>query len=95
MIKKTWTLKFSTDVTKKLKKLDKQTQIRILAFFKHRVLEQSDPRLFGKSLTGDLSGFWSYRIGDYRVICDILDNELTIVAVEIGHRREVYKFDPT
>ncbi len=91
---KTWTLQFSTDAKKKLKKLDKPTQTRIITFFQHRVLAHSDPRQFGKSLTGDLAGYWSYRIGDYRVICDLLDEELRILAVEIGHRREVYKFDP-
>lgn len=94
MTKKTWTLQFSTDALKKLKKLDKTVQTRILSFFVHRVLSHEDPRQFGKPLSADLAGYWSYRIGDYRIICDILDVELAILAVEVGHRREVYHFDP-
>lgn len=49
-----------------------------------------DPRDAGKALTGNLRTYWRYRVGDYRVICEIRDTELVIVAVEIGHRREVY-----
>ncbi|MDV0824807.1 type II toxin-antitoxin system RelE family toxin [Klebsiella quasipneumoniae] len=49
-----------------------------------------DPRDAGKALTGNLRTYWRYRVGDYRVICEIRDAELVIVAVEIGHRSEVY-----
>ncbi|HTJ55929.1 MAG TPA: type II toxin-antitoxin system RelE/ParE family toxin [Nitrosospira sp.] len=34
---------------------------------------------------------WRYRVGDYRVICDIRDNALRILVLTIGHRREVYR----
>ena len=49
------------------------------------------PRAHGKGLTGNLSGAWRYRIGDYRVLCGIRDDELVVLALEIGHRREVHK----
>ena len=50
-----------------------------------------DPRAFGKGLTANRSGEWHYRIGDYRVLCEILDDYLIVLAIEVGHRREVYK----
>ncbi len=50
-----------------------------------------DPRSRGKALTSNLVGLWRYRVGDYRVICDINDRELLILALDIGHRREIYK----
>lgn len=49
-----------------------------------------DPRAHGKGLTANMSGKWRYRIGDYRVLCEIRDNDLVVLAIEIGHRREVY-----
>ncbi|MBZ6528099.1 type II toxin-antitoxin system RelE/ParE family toxin [Aerococcaceae bacterium DSM 111021] len=48
-----------------------------------------NPRLVGKSLTGNFSGQWRYRIGDYRLICHIDDNELVILSLEVGHRKDV------
>lgn len=52
--------------------------------------ETDNPRLHGKALTGDLKGLWRYRIGDYRLLADINDFELVIIAIDIGHRREIY-----
>lgn len=49
-----------------------------------------NPRDAGKALTGNLRTYWRYRVGDYRVVCEIRDNDLVIVAVIIGHRSEVY-----
>lgn len=50
-----------------------------------------DPRSRGKALTGNLTGLWRYRVGDYRVVCDIEDGRLVIVVVDLGHRSRVYK----
>lgn len=50
-----------------------------------------NPRTFGKGLSANRAGQWRYRIGDYRLICYINDNELIILALSIGHRKEVYK----
>ena len=49
-----------------------------------------DPRSRGKALKGNLSDFWCYRVGDYRVICKIVDDELVITVVKVGHRSDVY-----
>jgi mRNA interferase RelE/StbE len=51
----------------------------------------SDPRSIGEALHGDKSGLWRYRVGDYRLICQIEDARLVIVVLNIGHRREVYR----
>ena len=50
-----------------------------------------DPRSRGKALTGNLAGLWRYRVGDYRVVCDIEDGVLVILVVDVAHRREVYR----
>ena len=50
-----------------------------------------DPRAHGKGLTANRTGQWRYRIGDYRLICLIIDNELIILAMTVGHRREIYE----
>lgn len=84
-------MKFSVDANKKLHKLEKQTKQRVINYFKETVLPQVNPRIKGKPLAGKLAGHWAYRVGDYRVLTQIKDNEMIILAVSIGHRREVYK----
>ena len=74
-----------------LDKLDKQISKRILNFLYNRVLKLDDPRQLAKSLKGNLSTLWRYRVGDYRIICDIQDNKLLILVLTINHRKEVYK----
>lgn len=86
----TWRLRSTKLFDKQFRQIDKLAKVRILAFFEHRVLRSDEPRLYGKPLTGDLSGYWSYRIGDYRVIADIEDETFTIVAIGVGHRRDIY-----
>jgi mRNA interferase RelE/StbE len=50
-----------------------------------------DPRSIGEALRGlRLGEFWKYRVGAWRIICDIQDEKLIILALQIGHRREVY-----
>ena len=49
-----------------------------------------DPRALGKSLADDHKGKWRYRIGDYRLICEINDDELVILAITVGHRSSIY-----
>ncbi len=76
---------------KEFKKLDKYTQRIIKAWIVKNLVDTSNPRVQGKGLTSNLSGLWRYRIGDYRLICEIQDNELVILALNIGHRSEIYK----
>lgn len=49
-----------------------------------------EPRA-GKPLHGELAPFWSYRVGDYRVVYEIRDEEIVVLVIMIGHRREIYE----
>ena len=75
---------------KEFKKLDKYTQRLIKAWIEKNLVGTEDPRRHGKGLTANRSGQWRYRIGDYRLICNINDGRLVILALSVGHRREVY-----
>ena len=86
-----WTIDYTGTARKQLLKLDKQTARRIVDFMDARVAPVDDPRSIGKALSGPLGGFWRYRVGDCRVICDIQDDALRVLVVDIGHRREVYR----
>ncbi|MFZ1010836.1 MAG: type II toxin-antitoxin system RelE/ParE family toxin [Candidatus Sulfotelmatobacter sp.] len=86
-----WTIDYAQTARKQLQKLDKPTARRILDFLDDRVARQEDPRSLGKALKGVLGTLWCYRVGDYRVICEIQHSSVTILVVRIGHRREVYR----
>lgn len=88
-----WTLIFSPKADREIGKLDKSVKKKILTFF-DKVVDKPNPRIHGKPLRNKLNPFWSYRIGDYRVICRLDDEELVILAVKAGHRRDVYDFEP-
>ena len=84
-------LLFSKRALKELKKMDKAVSALLFAWLKKNVDGAADPRAFGKALKGDKKEMWRYRIGDYRVLANIEDENLTIIAIEIGHRRDIYK----
>ncbi|EAA1505113.1 type II toxin-antitoxin system RelE/ParE family toxin [Salmonella enterica] len=85
-----WTINYSDRALKSLRKMDKQNARRIMDFMELRIAFTGDPRQSGKPLKGELGVFWRYRVGDYRILCEIRDDELVILAAIIGHRREVY-----
>lgn len=85
-----WRIEIDKDVQREMKKLDKQVAKGITTKLREISLID-DPRSMGKSLTGNLTGLWRYRIGDYRIICDIEDGILLILVVEMAHRSVVYK----
>ena len=82
---------FSEEAAKEIKKLDKSAKMLLEKWLRKHLVSCENPRAFGKGLTADKTGLWRYRIGDYRLICDIRDTELIIIAVSFGHRREIYK----
>jgi mRNA interferase RelE/StbE len=86
-----WTIKLDTHAIKQLKKLDKLAQRRIAVFLQKRLACCETPRNLGKPLVGRLSGLWRYRIGDYRIISKIKDREITVLVINIGHRKEIYR----
>ena len=86
-----WRVEYSERAVKDLKKLDKYTAKLILAWIEKNLEGCADPRVHGKGLTANRSGQWRYRIGDYRLLAEIQDNKLVILALSVGHRREVYE----
>lgn len=90
MIALAWTIELSEHAEKELSKLDRPVAKRIYREL-IEIEQLDDPRSRGKALTGNLSGLWRYRVGDYRVICSIDDDVLVIFAIEIAHRSKVYK----
>lgn len=86
-----WTINYSDRALKALRKMDKQNARRIVDFMDMRIAVLEDPRLSGKPLKGELGVFWRYRVGDYRILCEIQDDKMIILAATIGHRREVYE----
>ena len=87
----TYNLLYSKQAIKDLKKLDPYTKKLIKAWIEKNLLNCTDPRANGKALTANRSGQWRYRIGDYRLICHIDDDKLIILALNVGHRRIIYK----
>ena len=87
-----WQIELTATAAKQLAKLDRTDARRITAFMRQRLAEVADPRTNGKALTGpQLGKYWRYRVGDYRIICDIQDNRVCILVIEVGNRRDVYR----
>lgn len=85
-----YSLTASKEFIKQMKKLDKFTANHIKMWININLVGTENPRQHGKPLVANLKGKWRYRIGDYRLICEIHDDELVILALEIGHRKNVY-----
>jgi mRNA interferase RelE/StbE len=85
-------IEFDPDALKDLKKLDRPIQQRLLGFLKQRVAVLDNPRDIGEALAGaKLGNYWKYRVGDWRIICDIQDHRIIVRVMRIGNRREGYK----
>ena len=88
----TWGIEFAESVAKQFRKLDPAVARRLLRYLREHVAPLEDPRSMGAALKGDeLGQFWKYRVGDYRIIAQIIDREIRIIVVRVGHRREVYR----
>ena len=86
-----WTVKFSGAAEKTLGKLDPQSAKRIVTYLRERVADRDGPRTVGKPLHGALAGLWRYRVGDFRIICEIEDGQPLVLVATIGHRSDVYR----
>lgn len=87
-----WTIEFAESAARQIRKLDPAIARRITAYLRERVASAADPRSLGAALKGDeLGQFWKYRVGDYRLIAEIHDQEIRILVLRLGHRREVYR----
>ncbi len=85
-----WTIEFDERAQRELSKLDKPMAKRIRRFLEDRIAPSEDPRAFGKPLQHNHAGKWRYRVGDYRILCQLEDAILIVLVVEIGHRSSVY-----
>lgn len=83
-------IEFTDSSKKQLKKVDNSNRNRILKYL-FEIESLKDPRTRGKALEQNLKGLWRYRVGDYRIVCDIVDEKVTILVVKTGLRRDVYK----
>jgi mRNA interferase RelE/StbE len=86
-----WKIELGPTAENEISKLDRQIAIRILKFLKTSLYKSDNPRLLGESLKGKLGEHWKYRVGDYRIICDIVDKTVTVLILKIGNQKEVYR----
>lgn len=84
-----WRVEFSASAGKEFDRLDKPVKERIRNFIKEKI--EPDPRRQGAPMTGDLSGCWKYRIGDYRLVADLEDGRLVVLILRARHRKDVYR----
>ena len=88
----TWTIEYDSKVRKQVRNIDASMRLRIKSFLEERVALLDDPRQLGRALEGNTLGhLWRYRVGDYRIICDIQDARVVVLVIEIGHRSSVYR----
>ncbi len=83
-------VKLGNKAQKSFKKMDPNNAKTIMAWIKKNLVNCEDPYIYGKSLKGNLKESWRYRIGDYRIICNIDDEKALILILEVGHRRDIY-----
>ncbi len=88
---KKYKLLYSKSFVKSMEKLDKYVQLQIKSYIINNLENIDNPRNIGKGLKGNLSNYWRYRIGNYRILAEIVDDKLIIYLLEIGHRKSVYK----
>ena len=72
------------------KLLDNSIKLNVKKYLK-KLVGVENPKAFGEALTGNLAGYWKYRVGDYRIVADIQDYKLVILVIAIDHRRKIYK----
>ena len=85
-----WTVELTSDAARTLRKRDPQISRRIRKVLA-AIESLEDPRVRGKALTGPLCGLWRYRVGDYRIVCDLVDSQLVVLVIDIDHRSSIYE----
>ena len=86
-----WTIEISRTAERQITKLHRTAQQAIVRFLRERLAPADNPRQWGKPLQGEKQGLWRYRVGDYRLICDIQDDRITVLVLAVGHRKDVYR----
>ena len=86
-----WTVEFTRDSQRDLKRLALSDQRRIVDFLQERAASHESPRILAKRLTAQKEELWRFRVGDFRVIVRFIDSKMEILVVEVGHRRDIYR----
>jgi mRNA interferase RelE/StbE len=85
-----WRIEITHTATKQFTKLDHQVQAEIVRYLRERIATDEDPRRYGAPLRKELAGRWKYRVGAYRLICEIQDEKILVLVLMVGHRSKVY-----
>jgi len=86
-----WRIEITRTARKQLAKLDRQVQVDILRYLRERIATDDDPRRYGGPLRRELAGRWKYRVGSYRLICEIRDEKILVLVLMVGHRGKIYE----
>ena len=87
-----WRIEITESAARQIKKLDPSEAVRIRTYLRDRIAALDHPRQVGTALHGSrLGDYWRYRVGDYRILCELRDDELLVLVVEVGHRRSIYR----
>jgi len=86
-----WQIEITNTAKKQLVKLDRQVQSEILRYLRERICTNEDPRRYGAPLRRELTGRWKYRVGAYRLICEIQDEKILVLVLMVGHRSKIYE----
>jgi mRNA interferase RelE/StbE len=86
-----WNVEYSAKARKQLLKLDPSQRKLLISWIEKNLIGCADPRALGKALSGDKTEWWRYRVGSYRLLVELKNNELLILVVQVGHRRDVYR----
>lgn len=81
---------YTEKALKSFKKLDKTQSLFIIMWIEKNLVNCEDPRLKGKAIKGNLAD-WRYRIGNYRLLCNIKDQEIIVEILNVGHRKDIYE----
>jgi mRNA interferase RelE/StbE len=86
-----WKIEITRGAERQITKLSRVAQQSIIRFLRERLASADNPRQWGKPLRGEKRGLWRYRVGDYRLICDIQEKRITVLVLAVGHRKDVYR----
>jgi len=86
-----WRIEYDPRAIDDLNRLSRDVRLEIVRYLETRIAQADSPRLFGKPLRHGLAGLWRYRLRDYRIVCHLRDQALTVLVVGVGHRRDVYR----
>lgn len=88
----TWAIEVTETAARQIKKLGPDAEKRLYQYLGNRIAPLHDPRQLGKQLrSSQFPNLWRYRIGNYRILCEIDDHQLRVLVVKAGHRRTVYR----